>query len=715
MSHCENNNPVLFDLYSENKHIVSDRTVFDGIIDMGGLPDSYIGVAVTFNDIPLTEITDDRAPQEGEFKVDYRHGWLYVNPDAYSGKSLKLDFYSRGIELTPSSRIYTFDKNGRIDMNTTLQSYIDVANSTPSFIESDELSNIVSGESFSTIFGKIRKWFTELKKVAFSGSYNDLSDKPMSMRNPNSLTLSLNGSSASYNGASNLSRSWYAPTLVGTAGYELVSNGSGAPIWKAPSYAVCSTAASTAAKTVSINNFKLVVGARIYVKFTYDHTGNSVATLNVSNTGAKNIVISNGDGYVNISNKLSWNANETVELLYNGTYWIAISSDMRLISGSQSASVIIGTINTPGYCDYRCDGTNDTEMFKLAIKKAMQCWSAKNTDIGYTNTAVKIFIKRGFYNITDTLYTGSGNTISYDNYLIMEGECEHAVTLYKDDTTKPLFNHSDIILGFKNINFYHKGVANEELICSGVSYTNCNIKISASTNNGSIHYIKAYNSDNGVVKMRGGSFYMEIPSSAPMPCYSGFESLGVDIQNCNISLKNNVSSELEPSGSDTELNLMYTSGTGTRGSFPKIIKDCNIYCSGNTSIVAGHEVSVLNCEIRLHTGAKISHFPTNSSIVLRNTFANNHVLCSDDSVYMRFAVITGCSFDKEQAYNQSIIGSINLYNDVSSTITGNFFHGHWTLNLGGRNAIVSANMYRGSLMKGATCTGTVTMANNISA
>lgn len=208
---------------------------------------------------------------------------------------------------------------------------------------------------------------------------------------------------------------------------------------------------------------------------------------------------------------------------------------------------------------------------------------------------------------------------------------------------------------------------------------------------------------------------MEIPSSAPMPCYSGFESLGVDIQNCNISLKNNVSSELEPSGSDTELNLMYTSGTGTRGSFPKIIKDCNIYCSGNTSIVAGHEVSVLNCEIRLHTGAKISHFPTNSSIVLRNTFANNHVLCSDDSVYMRFAVITGCSFDKEQAYNQSIIGSINLYNDVSSTITGNFFHGHWTLNLGGRNAIVSANMYRGSLMKGATCTGTVTMANNISA
>lgn len=176
MAHCENNNPVLFNLYAENKHITSDRTVFDGIIDMGGLPDSYIGVTVTVDNKGLVEIADDRAPQEGEFKVDYRHGWLYVDPDVYNGKTLNLDFYSRGIELTPASRIYTFDKNGKVDIHTTLQDYINMANNSVTFTEADTLGNIASGESFPTILGKISKWYTEkinkLKKLAFKDTVN---------------------------------------------------------------------------------------------------------------------------------------------------------------------------------------------------------------------------------------------------------------------------------------------------------------------------------------------------------------------------------------------------------------------------------------------------------------------------------------------------------------------------------------------------------------
>lgn len=176
MAHCENNNPVLFDLYTENKHITSDRKVFDGVIDMGGLPDSYIGVTATIDNKILVEITDDRAPQEGEFKVDYRHGWLYINPDVYNGKTLNLDFYSRGIELTPASRIYTFDKNGKVDIHTTLQDYINMANNSVVFTESNTLGNIVSGESFPTILGKISKWYTEkiskLKKLAFKDTVN---------------------------------------------------------------------------------------------------------------------------------------------------------------------------------------------------------------------------------------------------------------------------------------------------------------------------------------------------------------------------------------------------------------------------------------------------------------------------------------------------------------------------------------------------------------
>ena len=46
------------------------------------------------------------------------------------------------------------------------------------FTEAVTRTNIASGDTFSTILGKIKKFFTDLKTVAFSGSYNDLSDKP---------------------------------------------------------------------------------------------------------------------------------------------------------------------------------------------------------------------------------------------------------------------------------------------------------------------------------------------------------------------------------------------------------------------------------------------------------------------------------------------------------------------------------------------------------
>ena len=45
------------------------------------------------------------------------------------------------------------------------------------------------------------------------------------------LTLLLNGSSSTFNGASAVSKSWYAPTTAGTKGQVLKSNGSGAPTW----------------------------------------------------------------------------------------------------------------------------------------------------------------------------------------------------------------------------------------------------------------------------------------------------------------------------------------------------------------------------------------------------------------------------------------------------------------------------------------------------
>ena len=50
---------------------------------------------------------------------------------------------------------------------------------SPTFSEASSRTNLAgSNETFATILGKIKKWFSDLKGVAFSGSYNDLSDKP---------------------------------------------------------------------------------------------------------------------------------------------------------------------------------------------------------------------------------------------------------------------------------------------------------------------------------------------------------------------------------------------------------------------------------------------------------------------------------------------------------------------------------------------------------
>lgn len=51
-------------------------------------------------------------------------------------------------------------------------------NQPTTFTEASSRTNIASGDSISTIFGKIKKFFTDLKTVAFSGSYSDLSNTP---------------------------------------------------------------------------------------------------------------------------------------------------------------------------------------------------------------------------------------------------------------------------------------------------------------------------------------------------------------------------------------------------------------------------------------------------------------------------------------------------------------------------------------------------------
>lgn len=500
----------------------------------------------------------------------------------------------------------------------------------PTFAESGTRSNIVSGETLSTLFGKIKKFFTDLKTVAFTGSYTDLSNKPTSMQNPNSLTLTMNGSATSYNGSATASKSWYAPTSVGTAGYSLIGSGSGAPVWKQPPYAVCSTSSGTGAKTVSITNFKLVIGTRVSVKFS--NKTSTTPTLNVSSTGTKEIKLVQTNGtYVSVNSYNSWSAGEIVELIYDGTYWVAVSSNMRFVSGAQSATVIVGTTYSSGYCDYRCDGSNDVSIINTAIQDAYSRLYKNDSDytgVAHPNFGVKVFFKAGVYKVNGNIYTDNTAWVSNNNYITLEGESENAVTFVKTtDNSHSLINATDISFVFKNINFHFAQVASTEIKCSGVSFYDCNITLRTAGYSGdSFTFIVAHNSDNGVVRMNGGSFTF-ITVSGWTPCITGIDCYGVDIHNCNIQLKNGANSNNVPSGDSLELNFIYqTQSNAIRGTYPNIMSHCTFKCSGNTSIIASTEISITESEITLaDKSSKISHYATSSSQTLRNIFANNRV------------------------------------------------------------------------------------------
>lgn len=52
---------------------------------------------------------------------------------------------------------------------------------TVTFTQPQKRENIASGENHGAIFGKIARYFSDLKTVAFTGNYNDLSGKPQTM------------------------------------------------------------------------------------------------------------------------------------------------------------------------------------------------------------------------------------------------------------------------------------------------------------------------------------------------------------------------------------------------------------------------------------------------------------------------------------------------------------------------------------------------------
>jgi hypothetical protein len=209
------------------------------------------------------------------------------------------------VESLPTENISTTTvylvKNTKEETNNLYTEYIYV-NSKWESLGKQEID--LSGYTTLT---KLNAELGKLAKVATSGSYNDLTDKPtIPVVNNATFTVQRNGKTVQTFTA-NSSSNKTANILVPSGNY----------------YGTCDTDATVANKVVTISsdqNFELKVGARITVLFSKVNNTATDATINVNNTGAKKIWY---DGAVLTSgNSRAGRQNTYISYVYDGTYWV---------------------------------------------------------------------------------------------------------------------------------------------------------------------------------------------------------------------------------------------------------------------------------------------------------------------------------------------------------------------------------------------------------
>ena len=130
-----------------------------------------------------------------------------------------------------------------------------------------------------------------------------------------------------------LTPSWVNGTSPAINATNLLSMGQAIEIAEHP-YGVCSSAANTVAKTVSIDyssTLSLFTGLTVRVKFTNANTAAN-PTLNVNGTGAKAIMAHGTQA----AGSGAWDSGSVVIFTYDGTYW-------QISGSSQSSPFYVGT------------------------------------------------------------------------------------------------------------------------------------------------------------------------------------------------------------------------------------------------------------------------------------------------------------------------------------------------------------------------------------
>lgn len=167
-------------------------------------------------------------------------------------------------------------------------------------------------------------------------------------------------------------------------------------------YAVCDTAAGTAAKTANLANYTLTEGALVTVKFTYANTAAN-ATLNLNNTGAKAILYK---GAALANNVIS--AGDICTFIYSTNAYSIVNIDTLTGAGTGTVTQI-GAENglitdQTGGADIQHDGK-----IGLNLKSASTITAVSNPDTTTNKTYPVALDSNGYPGVavpwTDTTYS----------------------------------------------------------------------------------------------------------------------------------------------------------------------------------------------------------------------------------------------------------------------------------------------------------------------
>jgi len=193
---------------------------------------------------------------------------------------------------------------------------------TPTFLEESSRVNINSGDKLSLLFGKIKKFFSDLKTVAFSGSYNDLTDQPdLSLKADKSLLYSGND------------HFQFGVDSNGNYGYKKAGADTVIPFKTTGtrSGAITANGTYTASTDISKDGYESVTV----------NVPNSVQAKTVT-AGTSNVTVSPDSGYIGMSSV-------TVQPTPSQTKSVTPSTSAQTVSpdsGKLLSSVSVGAIST---------------------------------------------------------------------------------------------------------------------------------------------------------------------------------------------------------------------------------------------------------------------------------------------------------------------------------------------------------------------------------